>query len=215
MRLHHPAWPTALVPVHETGWDGVKRTITLPAFICDDVTLICGQVEELKMISNFSNREVAKLMKIFHQLDEDGSGTIDRDELFKMPQFQANPFINRIIEIADSDEAVNGEAPKAELDIKEFAKLMAVFSVHATREQKLRYAFKVYDHDDDGKISREDLKTTLSLLTDGNMDEEFMEEVLSQVFIEADSNADGYIEFEDFSKVVLNTDIEGKLTFEF
>ena len=42
-----------------------------------------------------------------------------------------------------------------------------------------------------------------------------MKEVIDNVFREADSDGDGYIMFEDFSKVVLNTDIEGKLTMEF
>jgi len=37
----------------------------------------------------------------------------------------------------------------------------------------------------------------------------------TQVFTEADSDQDGYIEFDDFAKVVMNTDIEGKLTFDF
>ena len=36
-----------------------------------------------------------------------------------------------------------------------------------------------------------------------------------QVFTESDSDQDGYIEFDDFAKVVMNTDIEGKLTFDF
>ena len=35
------------------------------------------------------------------------------------------------------------------------------------------------------------------------------------MFVEADSDRDGFIEFDDFAKVVMNTDIEGKLTFDF
>lgn len=47
------------------------------------------------MISNFTNKEVTRLMKIFKQLDADGSGTIDRDELFSMPQVSAAGFRSR------------------------------------------------------------------------------------------------------------------------
>mmetsp|Transcript_9495 Transcript_9495/g.21558 ORF Transcript_9495/g.21558 Transcript_9495/m.21558 type:complete len:82 (-) Transcript_9495:48-293(-) len=78
----------------------------------------------------------------------------------------------------------------------------------------VRYAFKIYDVDGDGKISREDLKETLQLITMSN-DADFLEEVLDQVFQEADSDEDGFILFEDFSKVVMNSDIEGKLTIDF
>jgi Ca2+-binding EF-hand superfamily protein len=88
-------------------------------------------------------------------------------------------------------------------------------SLRATREQKLRYAFKVYDVDGDGKISVEDLADTLLTLTESKMDEVTMKEVIENVFREADGDGDGFIMFEDFSKIVLNTDIEGKLTMEF
>jgi Ca2+-binding EF-hand superfamily protein len=36
-----------------------------------------------------------------------------------------------------------------------------------------------------------------------------------QVFEEADSQKSGYIDFDDFARVVMNTDIEGKLSFDF
>ncbi len=79
----------------------------------------------------------------------------------------------------------------------------------------MRYAFKVYDVDGDGKISVEDLADTLLTLTESKMDEVTMKEVIENVFREADGDGDGFIMFEDFSKIVLNTDIEGKLTMEF
>lgn len=60
---------------------------------------------------------------------------------------------------------------------KEFAQLMSVFSLRAPREQKLRFAYKIYDNDDDGKISREDLKTSLKTVMQDNIDDDFLEEV--------------------------------------
>ena len=64
---------------------------------------------------------------------------------------------------------------------KEFAQLMSTFSMRASRETKLRFAYQVYDDDDDGKISREDLRRTMKTIVQDNMEEEFLEEVLDKV----------------------------------
>lgn len=42
-----------------------------------------------------------------------------------------------------------------------------------------------------------------------------LHQVVTKVMDEADSDKDGYIVFDDFSKVVMDTDIEGKLTIDF
>ena len=39
-------------------------------------------------MSNFTDKEVARLIKIFNDLDLDRSGTISKDELFKLKAFQ-------------------------------------------------------------------------------------------------------------------------------
>ncbi|CAH1454484.1 unnamed protein product [Lactuca virosa] len=57
----------------------------------------------------------------------------------------------------------------------------------------LRSAFEVLDTDHDGKISREDLKTSY---TDAD------DEVISTMMTVADSNKDGYVEYDEFEKVL-------------
>ena len=173
-----------------------------------------AQVEELKLVSNFTDTEVARLIKIFNDIDIDRGGTISRDELFKLQAFRANPFLGRIIHVSGfSGDKEEGE--EETLNIKEFAELMSVFSIRASREQKLRYAFKIYDCDGDGKIGKDDLRQTLDVITAGKMDHDFMTVVVDQVFQEADEDKDGFIHFDEFAKIVMNTDIEGKLTFDF
>ncbi len=173
-----------------------------------------AQVEELKLVSNFTDKEVARLIKIFNDIDIDRGGTISKDELFKLQAFRANPFLGRIIHVSGfSGDKEEGE--EETLNIKEFAELMSVFSIRASREQKLRYAFKIYDCDGDGKIGKDDLRQTLDVITAGKMDHDFMTVVVDQVFQEADEDADGFIHFDEFAKIVMNTDIEGKLTFDF
>ncbi|XP_023765698.1 calcium-binding protein CP1 [Lactuca sativa] len=57
----------------------------------------------------------------------------------------------------------------------------------------LRSAFEVLDTDHDGKISREDLKTSYADADD---------EVIATMMTVADSNKDGYVEYDEFEKVL-------------
>mmetsp|Transcript_9495 Transcript_9495/g.21557 ORF Transcript_9495/g.21557 Transcript_9495/m.21557 type:complete len:147 (-) Transcript_9495:221-661(-) len=98
------------------------------------------KIEELKMISNFSDKELNRLIRIFNQLDLDKSGTIVTQELFQMKEFRANPFIHRITKVSLGKE---DDGDNTSLSIQEFAQLMSVFSIRATREQKLRF-FSVF-----------------------------------------------------------------------
>ncbi|KAG5632496.1 hypothetical protein H5410_004213 [Solanum commersonii] len=58
----------------------------------------------------------------------------------------------------------------------------------------LRSAFDVLDVDRDGKISREDLRTSYGGFVGDDM--------IGTMMTVADSNEDGYVEFEDFEKVL-------------
>ena len=46
---------------------------------------------------------------------------------------------------------------------------------------ELRYAFRIYDCDDDGKIGKEDLQQTLQVITNDKLEPEFMTQVVEQV----------------------------------
>mmetsp|Transcript_25712 Transcript_25712/g.67892 ORF Transcript_25712/g.67892 Transcript_25712/m.67892 type:complete len:120 (-) Transcript_25712:351-710(-) len=92
--------------------------------------------EEIKMVFNFTDTEVTKIIASFKKLDKDGSGTVTTLELFELPYFKHNPFKTRIAKLFDKD--LSGS-----LNIKEFAEVYSVFSVRASREQKLRFAYKV------------------------------------------------------------------------
>jgi calmodulin len=63
-----------------------------------------------------------------------------------------------------------------------------------TRKPHLRSAFDVLDADNDGKISREDLKTFYGGATD--------DETIGTMISAADSNKDGFVEYEEFENVL-------------
>jgi len=65
-------------------------------------------------------------------------------------------------------------------------------------DQELREAFKVFDKNGDGKISAEELKEVM-----GNLGETLTEDEIGQMIMEADTNKDGYVDYEEFCRMMM------------
>ncbi|KAJ0334790.1 hypothetical protein COL5a_000853 [Colletotrichum fioriniae] len=155
--------------------------------------------------SNFDREEVDRLRKRFMKLDKDNSGTIERDEFLSLPQISSNPLATRMIAIFDEDGG-------GDVDFQEFVSGLSAFSSKGNKEQKLRFAFKVYDIDRDGYISNGELFIVLKMMVGSNLKDQQLQQIVDKTIMEADLDKDGKISFEEFTKMVENTDVSMSMT---
>uniref|UniRef100_A0A060T7P1 Calcineurin subunit B n=1 Tax=Blastobotrys adeninivorans TaxID=409370 RepID=A0A060T7P1_BLAAD len=157
--------------------------------------------------SNFDRDEIDRLLKRFIKLDKDSSGSIDREEFLSIPAISSNPLASRLIEIFDEDG--NGA-----VDFKEFISGLSAFSSKGAQEEKLRFAFKVYDIDRDGYLSNGELFIVLKMMVGNNLKDGQLQQIVDKTIMEADQDGDGKISFEEFKKLVENTDISQSMTLD-
>ncbi|KAL5630094.1 hypothetical protein BROUX41_001700 [Berkeleyomyces rouxiae] len=162
-------------------------------------------LDDIVQGSNFDREEVDRLRKRFMKLDKDNSGTIERDEFLSLPQISSNPLATRMIAIFDEDGG-------GDVDFQEFVSGLSAFSSKGNKEQKLRFAFKVYDIDRDGFISNGELFIVLKMMVGENLKDQQLQQIVDKTIMEADLDGDGRISFEEFTKMVENTDVSMSMT---
>lgn len=108
--------------------------------------------------------------------------------------------------------AIFDEDGGGDVDFQEFVSGLSAFSSKGNKEQKLRFAFKVYDIDRDGYISNGELFIVLKMMVGNNLKDQQLQQIVDKTIMEADLDGDGKISFEEFTKMVENTDVSMSMT---
>ena len=163
-------------------------------------------VEELKHKTKFTDQEIAEWHKIF--LSECPSGLLGKDE-FKLifsrlfPYGEVATFSDAVFNILDSN---NDNV----IDFKEFLCALSTTS-RGKIEDKLEWAFNMYDLDKDGFIMKTELLKVISSIykmvgEDMKMpdDESSPEKRVEKIFNQMDTDNDGKLSLGEFVAGVLN-----------
>jgi Ca2+-binding EF-hand superfamily protein len=110
----------------------------------------------IKEETGFSKGEILHLHARFQELDNDGSGIISRKEFLAIPELTLNPLSDRII------HAFYKGSENDLMDFRSFVKILARFrpigkddnDKHNKKMDKLRFAFSMYDLDNDGSLNQ-------------------------------------------------------------
>ena len=138
--------------------------------------------------------------------------------------------------------AIFDEDGGGDVDFQEFVSGLSAFSSKGNKEEKLRFAFKVYDIDRDGYISNGELFIVLKMMVGSNLKDQQLQQVrqagsprpsghlmipldtkpsrhadrlrqiVDKTIMEADKDRDGKISFDEFTKMVENTDVSMSMT---
>ncbi|EDN04565.1 hypothetical protein HCAG_08231 [Histoplasma mississippiense (nom. inval.)] len=110
--------------------------------------------------------------------------------------------------------AIFDEDGGGDVDFQEFVSGLSAFSSKGNKEEKLRFAFKVYDIDRDGYISNGELFIVLKMMVGSNLKDMQLQQIVDKTIMEADKDGDGKISFEEFTRMVENTDVSMSMTLE-
>ena len=110
--------------------------------------------------TGFSEKEVVRLFERFCELDRGSKGFLDRTDFLAIPEISLNPVGDRIVHAFFKEGNSNKENDR--LAFKNFARVMSFFrripkddpAAKSKREDKLRFAFSIYDLNDDCTLSR-------------------------------------------------------------
>ncbi|XP_055677231.1 calcineurin B homologous protein 1-like [Lutzomyia longipalpis] len=173
-------------------------------------------IREIQEETGFTPNQIERLFSRFTSLDRGDCGTLSREDFLRIPELAINPICDRIVHaffIDSHDDRVN---------FRQFMNVLARFRPPKankiklnSREDKLRFAFKMYDLDDDDVISREELVSILQMMVGENIEQDQLMSIVERTIVEADRSGSGSITFDDFCTALSRTDVERKLSIIF
>ncbi|CAG8685605.1 10920_t:CDS:2, partial [Racocetra fulgida] len=139
----------------------------------------------------------AEYKEAFTLFDKDKDGVITIHELKSvMKSLGQTPTEAELQEMMnDVDIDKNGT-----IDFNEFLSMMARKVDDADNEEEMRAAFKVFDKDNNGFISKSELRDLMC-----NLGENLTQGEIDEMFREADVDGDGQINYEEFVKIMGDT----------
>jgi serine/threonine-protein phosphatase 2B regulatory subunit len=127
--------------------------------------------------------------KRFQESDADESGLIEYGEFCHILGVDASPAVEKLFQLFDNDKS-------GHIDVKEFMIGLSNFT-GASKEEKLKFAFSVFDEDGNGAITKDELMKILkSNHMASNVDE--VRRKAEVIMKQADQDGNGVITFDEF-----------------
>ena len=125
-----------------------------------------------------------------------------------MSELANNPLVKRVIAVLDRNNDGN-------ISFLEFVQGLNSLSAGASQQDKLRFAFQIYDINNDGFISNGELFQVLKMMVGTNLNDVQLQQLVDRTIVKADTDFDGKISFEEFCVMVRDLDVVEKLTINY
>ena len=146
-------------------------------------------LESFRRSQGLGTDALKAIYKAFLESDKDGSGRVDVNEFVRMLRVDRTPFVERLFSMFDTDRT-------GLIDVKEFIVGMANVGGEA-RDNKIQFAFSVYDLDGSGYIDSSELRKIICA-TNMSTDKQ-IERKVEWLMRQCDTDGDGNISFEEFT----------------
>ncbi|CAH0385459.1 unnamed protein product [Bemisia tabaci] len=175
------------------------------------------EIAQIQEATGFTPNQIERLYSRFTSLDRGDCGTLSREDFLRIPELAINPLGDRIV------HAFFEESGSDSVNFPQFMQVLARFrpikkgkeNKLNSREEKLKFAFNLYDLDNDDKISRDELLAILHMMVGANISEDQLSSIAERTILEADLNGDQMISFDEFCKALERTDVEQKMSIRF
>ncbi|KAL1514033.1 hypothetical protein ABEB36_003359 [Hypothenemus hampei] len=176
------------------------------------------EIAQIQQETGFTPNQIERLYSRFTALDRNDCGTLSRDDFLRIPELAINPLGERIV-----NAFFQGDEFTDRVNFRQFMQVLAHFrpvkknkeNKLNCREEKLKFAFKLYDLDNDDLISKDELLAILHMMVGTNISEEQLTSIAERTILEADEDGDQMISFEEFCKALQRTDVEQKMSIRF
>ena len=167
--------------------------------------LTVEEMEAIKTSSGFTEWEIIMLENRFNALVPE-AGRVTLDAFLRLPELNM-PLSARIPKAL-------GIAKVLSLDFRTFCKSLAPFHPRAAVEDKIDFLFNLYDEDEDGFISRDDLRSTLQVVAGESRNDELIEYAIEKVFTELNDDLGGKLSKEEFLHGLGGVDVPKLISFK-
>ncbi|GAV02682.1 hypothetical protein RvY_13218 [Ramazzottius varieornatus] len=175
------------------------------------------ELEQIGKESGFTPNQIVRLYSRFTSLDKDNSGTLSRADFLRIPELAINPLGDRIV------HSFFKNTPDDRVNFRKFVEILSVFrpiqktkeAVLNTRENKLRFAFQMYDLNDDEKVSVAEILTVLQMMVGVNIPDDQLQSIAERTLLENDEDGDGFITLQEFFTAMEESDVDNRLSLRF
>ena len=148
------------------------------------------------MFKNISKNKTKEYKKIFEMFDSNKDGFVNSEELsniFKV--LDINVSNEEIKEIIEENELEGNE----QINFENFISIVNKREKDFDNEETIIKAFKVFDKEGNGLININELKSIFL-----NVGNNLSEAEINELLMEADSDMDGFINYEEFIRSLLS-----------
>jgi Ca2+-binding EF-hand superfamily protein/uncharacterized protein (DUF924 family) len=174
-------------------WDATEATFDvverLDAFVKNKVK------RKNTLVTDWLTPEkAAECREAFRKFDKDGNGFLDMEELLEVLAATHRTYTKT--ELQNVVDTITGKVNSTGLTFEEFSALLQI-KMTADMQNRLRARFQLFDTDNSGDISYDELR---SCLTD--LDDLLTTAELDEMMKKCDANGDGIITYEEFVAMV-------------